>query len=93
MSKHSHSYSGATTYNQGHIHHYGGVTDKAESGVPHNHCMQGITTFNDGHEHSYETKTGPAITLACGCHYHCFETKVTFVDGHIHYISGYTSVD
>ncbi|RXM57327.1 YmaF family protein [Clostridium tetani] len=93
MSQHSHSYSGTTTYNDGHIHHYGGVTDKALSGVPHTHCIKGVTTFNDCHEHSYVTRTGPAINLACGCHYHYFETKVKFVDGHIHCISGCTSAD
>lgn len=93
MFKHSHSYSGATTYNDGHIHHYGGVTDKALSGVPHNHCMKGITTFNDNHEHSYVTKTGPAIILPRGYHYHYFETKVKLADGHIHYIYGCTSAD
>ena len=42
MPQHSHSYSGTTTYDQGHIHHYGGVTYKAPSGVPHDHKMKGI---------------------------------------------------
>lgn len=93
MAQHSHSYSGTSTYNQGHIHHYGGVTNKAVSGVPHDHHMEGITTFNKNHEHNYATKTGPAIILPCGCHYHYFETKVKLANGHIHYISGYTSID
>lgn len=93
MLQHSHSYSGVTTYNQGHVHHYGGVTCKAPSGVPHCHKMNGITTFNNGHEHKYVTETGPAMNLPNGCHYHCFRTRVECEDGHIHYISGYTSAD
>ncbi len=93
MPQHSHSYSGKTTYNQGHIHHYGGVTSKSPSGVPHNHGMKGITTFHNDHDHSYITKTGPAINLPDGRHYHYFETRVDRKDGHIHYICGFTSAD
>lgn len=93
MPKHSHGYAGATTYNHGHIHHYGGVTDKAPSGVPHTHCIEGATTFNLAHDHKYTTQTGPAINLPDGRHYHCFQTRVEFENGHIHYISGYTSAD
>lgn len=93
MKKHSHAYSGSTTYNDGHVHNYGGVTGKAKSGVPHCHYMEGITTYYEDHEHEYCTKTGPAIHLENGLHYHYFETRVTFVDGHIHYIYGFTSAD
>jgi hypothetical protein len=93
MEKHSHAYSGSTTYNDGHIHHYGGVTDKAKSGVPHCHYMEGTTTYYEDHEHEYCTKTGPVIMLPNGLHYHYFETRVKLADGHIHYISGFTSAD
>ena len=93
MPQHSHSYSGTTTYDQVHIHHYGGVTTKATSGVPHTHCMEGITTFNADHDHKYVTKTGPAMNLPDGRHYHYFETRVEPAAGHIHYICGYTSAD
>jgi len=93
VSEHSHSYSGTSTYDYAHIHHYGGVTDKAESGKPHTHCMEAHTTYNREHQHDYETRTGEAIFLPCGCHYHCFQTKVKLASGHIHYISGYTSID
>lgn len=93
MPEHSHSYSGTTTYSQGHVHHYGGVTDRAPSGVPHNHYMEGDTTFNHGHHHDYVTRTGPAINLPDGRHYHYFQTIVKRADGHIHYIGGYTSAD
>lgn len=93
MPQHSHSYSGATTYNQGHIHHYGGITSKAPTGVPHDHGMRGVTTFNNGHEHNYVTETSPAINLPDGRHYHYFRTRVELADGHIHYMSGYTSAN
>ncbi|AKN31271.1 hypothetical protein Ccar_10570 [Clostridium carboxidivorans P7] len=93
MPEHSHSYSGRTTYSQGHVHHYGEITDMAPSGVPHNHFMQGSTTFNHGHYHNYVTRTGPATYLPDGRHYHYFQTMLRRADGHIHYISGYTSAD
>lgn len=91
--KHSHSYEGKTTCNDCHIHHYGGVTAKAPSGVPHTHCMEGETTYNHGHDHDYATETGPAIMLPNGLHYHRYRTRVRFEDGHIHYIYGCTSAD
>lgn len=93
MKEHSHSYAGITTYNKGHIHHYGGVTAKAPSGVPHTHSMDGETTYNLEHDHDYKTRTGPAMHLPDGRHYHYFQTPVELVNGHIHYISGYTSAD
>ncbi|MDF2882555.1 MAG: YmaF family protein [Clostridiaceae bacterium] len=93
MAQHSHSFSGITTFNKDHIHHYGGVTAKATSGVPHVHNMEGITTYNLEHEHPYVTRTGPAIFLPNGLHYHYFETRVEYVKEHTHYISGYTSAD
>lgn len=91
--EHSHSYAGITTYDQGHIHYYGGVTTKASNGVPHTHSMEGETTYNHDHEHDYETKTGPAIMLTNGLHYHYFKTRVKLENGHTHYISGFTSAD
>lgn len=93
MSKHSHSYFGQTTFNDGHIHHFAGVTSKEASGVPHIHSMEGETTYNNEHEHSYSTKTGPVIPVPSGGHMHCYTTRVEYEDGHIHYIQGYTSVD
>lgn len=93
MSEHSHSYSDTTTYNDGHIHHYGGITSKEKSGISHYHSMENETTYNDGHDHSYSTKTGPAIMLPCGRHNHYYETRVKYEDGHIHYIRGFTSAD
>ncbi|KGK81740.1 YmaF family protein [Clostridium sp. HMP27] len=91
--KHSHSYVGTTSFDDCHVHHYGGVTSKSPSGVPHTHCLKGETTYLDDHDHDYETKTGPAIVLHDGLHYHYYETRVRCADGHIHYICGCTSTD
>lgn len=93
MSEHSHSYCGMTTYQSGHIHHFGGVTSKAESGVPHTHKIEGETTYDDDHDHDYKRITGPMIPLPGGGHTHYFETKTEMEDGHIHYMCGYTSAD
>lgn len=93
MKKHSHAYSGPTTCDDCHIHHYGGVTSKAKNCAPHCHYMEGCTTYYDDHDHKYCTKTGPAIYLSNGFHYHCYETKVACADGHIHCIKGFTSTD
>lgn len=93
LAHHSHSFSGITTFNKGHIHHFAGITAKAVSGVPHVHYMKGITTFNMNHEHAYVTRTGSAILLPDGRHYHYFEARVEYVEGHVHYIRGFTSAD
>lgn len=93
MAQHSHSYSGTTTFNAAHLHHYGGVTAKAASGVPHVHYIEETTTYNQEHEHIYATTTGPAIFFQNGLHHHYFQTKVEFINGHLHYIHGFTSAD
>jgi hypothetical protein len=92
MSHHSHSYFGMTTYQDGHIHHYGGITSNEESGVPHTHTFEGETTYKDDHDHKYETRTGLSIMVPGG-HTHYFQTKTEMEDGHIHYMYGYTSID
>jgi hypothetical protein len=93
MDKHSHSFSGETTINDGHIHNYGGVTSIEQTGVPHMHYIKGITTYHNNHDHEYETRTGPSIMLPNGLHYHYYEAQVKFADGHSHFIQGYTSAD
>ncbi|MDD7793522.1 YmaF family protein [Clostridium sp. 'White wine YQ'] len=93
MDKHSHSISGETTINDGHIHNYGEVTSIEPSGVPHIHYIKGITTYHEDHAHEYETRTGPSITMPNGLHYHYYEAQVKFADGHHHFIRGYTSAE
>ncbi|MGE5629169.1 MAG: YmaF family protein [Solirubrobacterales bacterium] len=93
MAQHSHSYSGTTTWSKNHIHHFGGISTKAPSGVPHVHNLHGTTTYNHEHEHSYAISTGPAIFLKSGLHTHHFRARVETVIGHFHYIYGTTSAD
>jgi len=90
---HSHSLCGPTSYNDGHFHHYGTVTDLAPSGVPHTHRFYGDTSFIDDHVHPYYSETGPAIPTEDGRHYHEYRTIAEYTDGHIHYMRGCTSVD
>ena len=90
---HSHSICGSTSFNDGHIHHYGSVTELAPGGVPHIHKFNNITTYNDGHAHPYCSETGPAIAVENGRHYHEYYARAEYVDGHIHHIQGCTSTD
>lgn len=92
-SEHSHSYCGQTTFEDCHIHHFGGVTSKSDYDPCHTHTIEDCTTFKDGHKHHYKVKTGPAIPQPNGGHYHCFETRTSCEDDHIHYMKGNTSAD
>ncbi|WP_422691252.1 YmaF family protein [Clostridium thermosuccinogenes] len=58
---HSHSFSGYTSYNNGHRHYYMGMTSISPDVPGHIHYMAGYTSFDDGHTHAYRSATGPAI--------------------------------
>jgi len=90
---HSHSLCGTTSYNYGHLHHYGTVTELAPSVVPHTHKYCGDTSYNHDHTHPYYAETGPVILTKDGRHYHEYCAKVQYADNHTHYIYGYTSTD
>lgn len=90
---HSHSLCGTTSFNDGHVHNYGVVTELAPSGVPHIHRFCGDTSYNDGHSHPYYSETGPAIPTEDGRHYHEYRAIARYADGHIHYMCGCTSAD
>ena len=90
---HSHSLCGSTSYNDGHLHHYGTVTGLGPSGVPHTHSFYGDTSFIDDHIHPYCSETGPVILTEDGRHYHEYHTIAQYADGHIHGMRGYTSID
>jgi hypothetical protein len=89
---HSHALFGPTTFNDGHIHHYGAVTQPGPTGVPHTHQVYSITTLNDGHVHRYMTTTSVSIPAEQG-HYHEYYAVTEFADGHTHRLQGYTSID
>lgn len=91
---HVHNFSGITSFDIGHRHHYSGRTEPALSGVPHIHAYFTATSFDDGHTHTIHGRTGPAIKLPGGEHYHYFE-GITTANGripHRHNYSGRTTV-
>lgn len=89
---HVHPFSGNTSYDVGHKHHYAGVTEPAPDGVPHVHAYRVETSFNAGHTHIIRGTTGPVIPLPGGGHYHYFEgyTTVSGMIPHKHKYSGNT---
>ncbi|MDF2961553.1 MAG: hypothetical protein K0S39_3288 [Paenibacillus sp.] len=89
---HVHPFSGTTSYDAGHDHHYAAMTEAAPSGVQHVHGYYAETSFNDGHTHIIRGTTGPSIPLSGGGHYHYFEGYTT-INGrtpHTHMYRGNT---
>lgn len=81
---HVHPFSGVTSYDYGHNHHYAGMTESAPSGVPHVHNYYAQTSFDAHHSHIIRGTTGPAIPLPGGGHYHHFEGYTTVNGSHPH---------
>lgn len=91
---HVHSFSGITSFEDGHTHQYAGTTEPAPTGVPHTHRYFTFTSVDNRHRHQIQGVTGPAIPLPNGGHYHEFN-GVTTVEGvrpHRHFYSGRTSL-
>jgi len=63
---HSHRFMGRTTFNDGHVHGYSGMTSLNPNIPGHMHYITGETTFEDGHIHRYSLQTGPSITVYGG---------------------------
>ena len=63
VDNHVHFFEGVTTFDDGHVHRYRGVTGGPIPipGGEHYHIFSGVTSFDDGHSHSYYGKTGPGI--------------------------------
>lgn len=89
---HVHAFSGVTSYDDGHVHEYAGMTAPAPTGVPHVHQYYTITTVNNGHTHVIQGVTGPAIDVPGGGHIHYFEgfSTVNGINPHTHYYKGAT---
>jgi len=90
---HVHPFSGVTSFDVGHNHHYAGMTEAAPSGVPHVHNYYAETSFDAGHTHIIRGTTGPAIPIpGGGGHYHEFRgyTTVSGSTPHSHRYSGNT---
>ena len=81
---HAHPFEGVTSIDDGHQHHYAGVTEPAATGVPHVHAYHAVTSFNDGHTHLIRGTTGPDIPIPSGGHYHYFQGYTTINGRHPH---------
>ena len=92
---HVHPFSGITSYDVGHQHHYAGYTEAAPSGVPHVHQYNAETSFDDGHKHMIHGTTGAAVPLPGGGHYHHFRgyTTVNGRQPHTHAYGGDTGME
>ncbi|MEK8126640.1 YmaF family protein [Paenibacillus filicis] len=89
---HVHPFSGVTSYDDGHVHQYVGLTEPAPFGVPHVHQYYTVTSVNNDHKHVIQGVTGPAIAMPRGGHIHYFEgfTTVNGMRPHRHHYQGAT---
>jgi hypothetical protein len=89
---HVHAFEGVTSFDEGHVHEYVGVTQSAQTGVPHVHHYHSETSFNNGHTHIIAGVTGPDVDVPGGGHIHYFEgfTTVNGRTPHTHRYSGAT---
>lgn len=88
---HNHYFRGITSYDDGHVHGYSGITSNNPDVPSHIHYMAGNTTLNDGHVHYYAIFTGPEVEFNGG-HYHHYRGITRIADRHVHYLYGLTSV-
>ncbi|MFZ5644852.1 MAG: YmaF family protein [Bacillota bacterium] len=91
---HVHAYRGRTSFDEGHLHRFEGISTRSVGGVDaHVHRLIGTTTFDDGHIHNYNITTGPGIPAGPGQHVHRYN-GVTTLNGrplHVHFMSGVTA--
>lgn len=89
--QHSHNFKGVTTYVDGHLHLFSGVSSISPDVPGHTHIIEGQTTTNDGHSHGYSIVTqGP--TYVDSAHYHYYEGNTFTVLDHRHFITETTFV-
>jgi hypothetical protein len=91
---HAHAFKGVTTYEDGHLHLYSGVSSASPNAPGHTHIIRGQTTINGGHTHGYFIiSEGPTyVDRAHYKHYHYYEGNTFTVMGHRHGISETTFV-
>lgn len=87
---HTHYYMGETSYNDGHIHNYRGITSPSPNYPNHTHLLMGDTTVNDRHLHEYRISTNRQIETRDG-HYHEYSGDTDYAQGHDHSMQGSTS--
>ncbi len=89
---HTHQFQGVTTYVEGHLHLFSGVSTPSEDVPGHTHNIIGITTIASGHSHRYFIITqGPTI-VGPGKHYHYFKGATGVTQGHSHPMESTTFV-
>ena len=91
---HTHQFKGVTTYVDGHLHFWSGVTSASPNVPGHTHIVAGETTVNDGHSHSYSLRTYPPTYVDQGHykHYHYYEGDTHTTLDHHHHMSETTFV-
>ncbi len=91
---HTHEYKGVTTYANGHVHLFSGVSGVSPNVPGHTHTIAGQTAVSDGHSHPYRLiSEGPVYVARVQYkHYHYYSGVTGFVRGHEHLMSGTTFV-
>ena len=91
---HTHQFKGVTTYVDGHVHFWSGVSSASPNIPGHTHLIAGQTTVNDGHSHGYSITTqGPTYVDAQRYkHYHYYAGDTLYARGHRHGMSETTFV-
>lgn len=88
---HTHQFRGVTTYVNGHLHLFSGVSSASPDIRGHTHTVAGTTTTDSGHSHSYNLTTKTPTYVNAG-HYHYYEGDTNITNGHDHPMSGTTFV-
>ena len=88
---HTHEFKGVTTYVDGHLHLFSGVSSASPNIRGHTHVVEGTTTTDSGHSHNYSLTTWPQTDVNAG-HYHYYEGATAISEGHDHPMSGTTFV-
>ena len=88
---HSHRFKGVTTYVDGHLHLFSGISSVSPNVPGHRHFITGITTFNFAHSHPYNLITDTQTNVD-SAHYHFYAGNTYEVLAHHHFIEETTFV-
>jgi hypothetical protein len=89
---HSHKFKGVTTYVDGHVHLFSGVSSMSPDVPGHTHTIEGQTTVDDGHSHGFYIITQGPTKVDSKAHYHYYEGNTNIVRNHKHFITETTFV-
>ncbi|MFZ5974773.1 MAG: YmaF family protein [Bacillota bacterium] len=88
---HTHAFKGVTTYIDGHLHLFSGVSSASPDVPGHTHYITGTTTISNGHSHSFNLITHTQTNVNSG-HYHYYQGDTAIVLGHSHPMESTTFV-